>query len=82
MPSTIVCEAGPRISAYAGLGGTVDWRALIVLSLLALKERGMTEAALTVDTDNLTGALRLYESVGFKPIKRFSLYQKPLVDVQ
>ena len=53
-------------------------RALIVLSLHALKERCMSEAALTVDPDNLTGALRLYESVGFRPVKRFSLYHKPL----
>jgi len=57
-------------------------RALIVLSLHALKERGMTEAALTVDTDNLTGALRLYEGVGFRPVKRFSMYHKPLADLR
>jgi ribosomal protein S18 acetylase RimI-like enzyme len=53
-------------------------RALIVRALEAVKERGMSEAALGVDTDNTSGALRLYESVGFRPVKRFSAYQKSL----
>jgi mycothiol synthase len=51
-------------------------RSLLVQSLHAIKERGMTEAALGVDTQNPTGALRLYESVGFRPVKRFTAYQK------
>lgn len=51
-------------------------RSLLVQSLYALKERGMTEAALGVDTENLSGALRLYKSVGFRPVKRFTVYQK------
>jgi len=53
-------------------------RALLVQSLHAIKERGMLEAALTVDTQNLSGALRLYESVGFHPVRRFSFYRKQL----
>lgn len=53
-------------------------RALIVESLYAMKERGMREAALGVDAENPTGALRLYESVGFKPIKRLTAYRKPM----
>jgi len=52
--------------------------ALLAQTLQALQERGMTEAALGVDTQNLTGALRLYESMGFCAVKRFSLYRKPL----
>jgi ribosomal protein S18 acetylase RimI-like enzyme len=48
---------------------------LIAQSLWAVKERGMTEAALGVDTENLTGALRLYEGMGFRPVKRFSIYR-------
>ena len=51
-------------------------RALLVMSLHAVKERGMTEAALGVDTQNESGALHLYESVGFSPVKRNSIYQK------
>jgi ribosomal protein S18 acetylase RimI-like enzyme len=53
-------------------------RALIVLSLHELKRHGMTEAALGVDTQNLSGALRVYEACGFRPVKRNTLYRKPL----
>ena len=53
-------------------------RALIVQSLRLLKAHGMTEAGLGVDTENPSGALRLYEGVGFRPIKRFSSYWKPM----
>jgi len=45
--------------------------------LQIFKERGLTQAALGVDTENLTGALRVYESVGFRPAKRYSIYRKP-----
>jgi ribosomal protein S18 acetylase RimI-like enzyme len=38
----------------------------------------MTEVGLDVDAENATGALRLYERVGFRPIKRDTLYRKPL----
>ncbi len=53
-------------------------RALIAESLRELKSRGMTEAALSVDTENPSGALRLYESMGFRAVKHVALYQKPL----
>ncbi|MBL8056811.1 MAG: GNAT family N-acetyltransferase, partial [Anaerolineales bacterium] len=42
-------------------------KALILRSLRLLKAQGMSEAALGVDTQNLSGALRLYESCGFRP---------------
>jgi mycothiol synthase len=53
-------------------------RALLSRSLQMFKDIGMEEAALGVDTQNLNGALRLYESVGFRPVKRFTTYRKPL----
>ncbi len=53
-------------------------RALLVRSLALFRERGMTEAVLGVDTENPTGALRLYESVGFRPLKESASYRKPL----
>jgi ribosomal protein S18 acetylase RimI-like enzyme len=37
----------------------------------------MTEAALGVDVDNTSGALRVYESCGFRPISWSSTYRKP-----
>jgi len=55
--------------------------ALITRSMKMLKEMGMTEAALGVDTQNLSGALRLYESLGFRQVKRHSTYRKPMEQV-
>ena len=51
-------------------------RALLVRSMQALRERGMTEVVLEVDTDNLTGALRLYEDVGFRTLSQDAIYRK------
>jgi ribosomal protein S18 acetylase RimI-like enzyme len=53
-------------------------RALLVRSFAVLKKRGMAEAALGVDTNNPNGALRLYESVGFRSVKRYATYRKSL----
>lgn len=38
----------------------------------------MQEAALHVDTENLSGALQLHESLGFQPVLRHTTYRKPL----
>ncbi len=54
-------------------------RALIVRSLAMLKEQGMTEAALGVDTQNTSGALRVYESCGFKPVFTSVNYRKEML---
>ena len=53
-------------------------RALIAASFPALRARGMQEAALGVDTENVSGALRLYERCGFRPISRQTTFRKPL----
>jgi len=53
-------------------------RALIDSSIAGLRERGMTEGALGVDVDNPSGALRLYESVGFKVDSHEIAYRKPM----
>lgn len=53
-------------------------RALIARALRAIKERGMAEAELGVDTQNEHGALRLYQSMGFRPARRGAAYRKPL----
>jgi mycothiol synthase len=54
-------------------------RALIAASFPLLRARGMTEAALGVDTENVSGALRVYEGCGFRPVSRTATYRKPLV---
>jgi mycothiol synthase len=50
--------------------------ALLCASLHAFKAEGLQHAMLGVDTQNLSGALRVYEGVGFKPIKRFIQFEK------
>ena len=53
-------------------------RALLVASLRAFKERGLTTAGLGVDAENPTGALGLYESVGFKTVWQSLALRKKL----
>lgn len=53
-------------------------KALIARSLQLLQAQGMTEARLGVDAQNPNGALRLYESMGFRVVKKFMTYEKPL----
>ena len=53
-------------------------RALIAASFPLLRARGMTEAALGVDTENETGALRVYERCGFRPVRRLSAFEHVL----
>lgn len=53
-------------------------KALIARSLRMHRELGMKEAALGVDSENATGALRVYESMGFRTVKRHTTYRKAL----
>ena len=53
-------------------------RALMAASFPLLRARGMTEGALSVDAQNPTGALAVYESVGFLPVSSEAVYRKPL----
>ena len=50
--------------------------ALIAGSLRALRGIGLTEAALGVDAENLTGALRVYEALGFERARTGVAYRK------
>lgn len=59
-----------------------DWRgrgvasALIAASLRQLAERGFDEAALGVDLDNPTGALGVYERLGYAVVLREAQYHR------
>jgi GNAT superfamily N-acetyltransferase len=61
-----------------------DWRgkgvasAMLARSLRLMRDRGMTEAALTVDTASPTGALSLYERHGFREAERLIIFRKEL----
>jgi GNAT superfamily N-acetyltransferase len=57
-------------------------RALIGRSLVLLRERGMTSAALGVDAENASGALGLYEASGFAIHDRFTAWRKPMEEVR
>jgi mycothiol synthase len=60
-----------------------DWRnrgiasALLARSLRALRERGMTEASLGVDTHNPGGAFHVYTRLGFGLDGYIAVYTKP-----
>jgi GNAT superfamily N-acetyltransferase len=53
-------------------------RALISRSLRAQAATGMNESALGVDSQNLSGANRVYEDCGFVVARRNCVYRKPL----
>ena len=65
------------------LGVRRAWRkrglasALLCASMRAFKADGLDCAMLGVDTENLTGALRLYQRLGFSPVRRFINFEKP-----
>lgn len=53
-------------------------RALIARALAAQRDQGMTESTLGVDSENTSGATRIYEACGFQVVKRNTLYRKRL----
>ena len=53
-------------------------RALTAAAMIKLRGAGMTEAALGVDAENPSGALALYESLGFTVFRRSMAYRRPL----
>jgi ribosomal protein S18 acetylase RimI-like enzyme len=66
------------------LGTIRKWRrqglasALLNASIGAFHREGLDFATLGVDTENTTGALGIYERLGFKPVKRYMRYEKKL----
>jgi mycothiol synthase len=75
-------ETGHRRGHVEAISVRRPWRgkgiakALIARSLKLLKSRGMTEAALGVDAENPSGALQLYEKMGFEAVKKGIIYRK------
>ncbi len=53
-------------------------RALITQSMQYLRSIGMEQAALGADTENLTGAFKLYTDLGYREVKRWTTFRKPL----
>ena len=55
--------------------------ALMTRSMRILRDAGMAEAALGADAENLSGAVRLYESLGFRRIRTAAAYRKSIGDI-
>jgi mycothiol synthase len=53
-------------------------RSLLVQSIEMFRAMGMEETALGVDTQNPSGALGLYESVGYRAVQRHTFFNKEL----
>jgi mycothiol synthase len=53
-------------------------RAMLARSMQIHKAHGMTQTGLGVDTANPSGALRLYESMGYVVLAQETVYRKPL----
>ncbi len=62
-----------------------DWRgrgvasALLAASLREVRDRGMTEAALGVDTENPANAFAIYERLGFKLTAYTAVLDRPVI---
>ena len=67
-----------------GISTRRPWRkrglasSLIVQSMKMFKEMGMTETSHGVDAKNTSGALNLYKSLGYKVIKKHTIYRKEM----
>ncbi len=77
-------EKGKTIGWVSLIGVRPSWRgrglgeSLLAHSLNALRHRGIGRAALNVDAENTTGALRLYRKTGMEPSPSFTVWEKPL----
>ncbi len=77
-------DEGRRVAWLARLGTRRDHRgqgiaaAAITKAMAQAREAGFATAGLDVDTESLTGALRLYERLGFHPVKRLALRAKTI----
>lgn len=67
----IVCLGTRRGFRQRGLG-----RAMLLAGIQQLKETGVDAVRLCVDTQNLSGALRLYDSVGFRQVESHISFAK------
>ena len=80
----ITDDEGQLVAWLARLGTRRDHRgrgvgtAAITRALDVARAAGFETAGLDVDTESLTGALRLYERLGFYPVKRLAIGVKTL----
>ena len=53
-------------------------KALLAKSLLMMRERGLEEATLDVETQSTSSEVQLYESMGYRAARKYTHYKKPL----
>jgi len=53
-------------------------KALIARNLRLLKDKGMTDATLDTEEANVHQAYKVYQRMGYRVVKQFTFYQKPL----
>jgi mycothiol synthase len=74
----------PDLGWIGVLGVRRPWRrrglalAMLLESFAEFRRRGRKRAGLGVDAENTTGAVRLYEKAGMKPVRRFDTFEKAL----
>jgi mycothiol synthase len=77
-------DTEPGLGWIGVLGVRSPWRrrglgrALLLHVFAEFRRRGFGGMALGVDADSLTGANRLYETVGMHVFRRWDIYEKPL----
>ena len=73
---------GAKYAWVDNIGTLAEWRGrgvatqLLLSAMHAYREAEIEVAAINVDSDNPTGAYRLYESLGFRPWRRRVMYQR------
>jgi mycothiol synthase len=73
-----------RVGYISDIGVRPGWRgmglgyALLVHSFAEMHRRGLGSAALNVDADNRTSALRLYKKAGMRELPHFTIWGKQL----
>lgn len=77
--------SGDRTFGWVGtLGVRRPWRrrglglALLLHSFADFAARGATRVGLGVDAENTTGAVRLYQRAGMRPVRRNDTFEKPV----
>lgn len=79
-----LCRVRDDVGWVGILGVRRPWRrrglgrALLLHSFHEFRRRGLTRAGLGVDAESLTGAHRLYESVGMHVVRELGFYEKAL----
>jgi mycothiol synthase len=74
----------PEFGWVGTLGVRRGWRrrglalAFLRESFVDFKRRGATRVGLSVDAENLTGAVKLYERAGMRPVRRHDTFERQL----